>query len=59
MRGFSFLLAEAAHYCLSNNLAIRSLKGVIATGEPLYDEQRKNIEKPSGARSMTLIEQVK
>ena len=44
IRGFPYQVVEGAAYCNAHHLRFSSLKGLITTGEPLYPNQRKEIE---------------
>jgi phenylacetate-CoA ligase len=50
IRAFSSPLYEVAQYILRNNCPVRGIKGIITTGEPLFEFQRKTIEEAFGAQ---------
>lgn len=48
VRGFPSQLAEVARYVCEKDIPLTSVRGVVSTGEPLYDDQRQSISRAFG-----------
>ena len=50
IRAFSSPLLEIAQFMLKYDRPVRGIKGIITTGEPLFEHQRKTIEEAFGVK---------